>query len=550
MNSDSAKEKIREQVPIIDVISRYVELLPAGSRLKGLSPFTGEKTPSFYVDPEKNLFYCFSSQQGGDIFSFIQIVEGFSFPESIRFLAKEYAIDISDTSTIHRSETNTLYEICEDAITFFRKNMTNEITTYMKQRDVKQESLDLWEIGYAPSGWSALTTYLQKKGYQSDVLKRSGLVGIKGEKIYDRFRDRIMFPLKTQKKCVGFTGRASSTNEESGKYINVPETEIYKKKSYCYGLDQASQSIRKNNFVILVEGQMDVILMHQYGFTTTVASSGTAVTQEHIRAIARYTKNIVLAFDGDTAGVAAAIRATEQAFAVGMEVRVALCPDGKDPADIVSENKDIMRQIIANAKPAVECFIDCISKDNPREEIYKTLFPLISSITDSIQKDIEINRIAKKFEISPESIRLAYEKSTNPTKKLLKKIQNDIPTKRIMNKHCHTALNAYTYLKNHNEDTSKHEENIKEVQEIPTMSQYVYTGDLQFEEMFKNEKERVNAVKDCLRDSLKEFLKVFCNACITALAKKLDDPHLSKEQREEYSKKHKHYLAKLQSVVQ
>ena len=557
MDFQSAKEHIKDQIPLAEVVARYTKLQPAGAKLKGLSPFTKEKTPSFFVDPDRNLFYCFSSQRGGDIFSFIQAMEGLSFSEALQFIAKEYAIDVSGYGARQRDASAALHQIGEDAIVLYRHHMTEEILGYLKGRGITQESVNQWEIGYAPAGWDTAKTYLMKKGHSPDLLKQSGLVGVSNGRIYDRFRDRIMFPLRMRGKCIGFAGRLSPTNAtEQGKYINVPETLLYKKRRYCYGMDRAAPAMRKNNFVILTEGYLDVILMHHIGFAATVASSGTAVTKEHMRAVSRYTRNVVLAFDGDIAGVAAARRAAEQAFSIGLEVNIALCPEGKDPADIAANNPEQMKSIIADARPAIRCFIELSNSHTPRAEIYETLFPLISAMQDPIQKDLELKRIADTFGISKESIRQAYteyaaQKERVPTP-VYYSASNVSPPSVPYEKKCFArAMNAHTYLSQSGVDTSQYTKDIEELCETEHQTGYVYTGDLQFDEMFSDQgpAQRAESVRQLLEDSLREFFKLFCNRKITELAKNQDNPEVSEEKRRNYEREQQRYLHRLQSLM-
>jgi len=357
--SDQVQE-IKEKLNIVDVISGYLRLQKAGVNFKALCPFHNEKTPSFMVSPSRQSWHCFGScGEGGDIFTFIEKIEGVEFPEALKILAEKAGIILKYDNPKLRSEKDKAYEICEKATQFFTASLNNAnvILDYLHQRGLQDGTIDEWRLGYAPDSWGSLLSFLDKYGYRELEIEKAGLI-LRGVKYHDRFRNRLMFPIfDTNGRVVAFSGRimndivpSKTEKADSGKYINSPETILYNKSRILYGLDRAKTEIRKADKVILVEGQMDVILPWQDGIRNIVATSGTALTEDHLLVLKRLTSNLTLAFDMDEAGARATERGDLAAVQSGFNISVVSLLSGKDPADFVKENPGEFSKIVNTAE--------------------------------------------------------------------------------------------------------------------------------------------------------------------------------------------------------
>ncbi len=352
-------QEIKERLNTVDVISGYLRLQKAGVNFKALCPFHNEKTPSFMVSPSRQSWHCFGCGEGGDIFTFIEKIEGVEFPEALKILAEKAGIILKYDNPKLRSEKDKAYEICEKATQFFTAslNKAKVILDYLHQRGLKDETIDEWRLGYAPDSWGSLLSFLNKYGYREPEIEKAGLI-LLGAKYHDRFRNRLMFPIfDTNGRAVAFSGRimndvmpSKTEKADSGKYINSPETILYNKSRILYGLDRAKTNIRKADKVILVEGQLDVILPWQDGVRNVVATSGTALTEDHLLVLKRLTNNLALAFDMDEAGVRATERGDLAAVQNGFNVSVVSLLSGKDPADFVKENPGEFSKIVNTAE--------------------------------------------------------------------------------------------------------------------------------------------------------------------------------------------------------
>ena len=366
---------IKDKVDVGDLVGEYVQLKPAGVNLKGLCPFHGEKTPSFMVNRERQNWHCFGCNKGGDIFSFIQEIEGMDFVEALKLLAARVGVELRlRASEKNSSEKARIKEINSVASNFFHNVLTKmeasaSAREYLEKRGLKERTIIEWQIGFIPDQWDLLTKYLLKKGYSIDdlvtsglTIKRDGADSQSGRGFYDRFRGRIMFPIwDVHDNVVGFTGRVFVETEKSGgKYVNTPQTLVYDKSRIIFGLNKAKQSIRKKDYIVMAEGQMDVISAHQEGMENVVASSGTALTENHIALLKRYSTNLRVAFDGDSAGQQATKRGIDMARAQGFHVRIITIPEGKgkDPDDCIRENPDIWVECVENAKDIMEWYVD------------------------------------------------------------------------------------------------------------------------------------------------------------------------------------------------
>ena len=412
----SPTEQIKERLNIVDVVGQYVKLTKAGKNFKGISPFTSEKTPSFFVSPDRGLYHCFSSGKGGDIFTFIQEVEGTDFQGALKMLAEQAGVTIKYESKEHRDERDRLYQLIEDAKQFYVSRLKSDesVQKYLSDRGMDQKSIQSWEIGYAPASWDEVLKFLEKKGYRGKEMHKVGLVKAreKGDGFYDVFRNRIMFPINDSAgRTVAFSGRIfperQEKDREDAKYLNTPETDMFVKSRILFGYDRAKQSIRKNKFAILVEGQMDVIMSHQAGFPNTLAASGTAFTPEHIDLLKRLSSNLVMAFDADRAGIDSAIRASSLALAAGLDSKVARMPDGEDPATMVERDPEEWRSSVREAKHVVEFYLDILEEgesDARKRQLLArdVVLPLLAQIDNKMDQAHFISLVSSRLQM-PES---------------------------------------------------------------------------------------------------------------------------------------------------
>jgi DNA primase len=438
----SPVEEIKNRLDIVDVISGYIKLQKAGRNFRARCPFHSEKTPSFMVSPERQIWHCFGCGKGGDIFGFVKEIEGTEFVDALRTLAQRAGVILKKQDPKTQTERQRLYKICELAARFFQKQLEassvgKKIEKYLAERGINKNSMRDWRLGYAPDSWETLSQFLKSRGYTDGEIIKSG-VAVEKEKsqspnsniqYYDRFRGRIMFPIfDLNGQVVGFAGRvAPGGDEKSAKYVNTPQTLIYDKGRLLYGLDKAKIEIKRKNFCVLVEGNTDVIMSHQAGVFNVVASSGTALTEEHLKIIKRYTDNLVLAFDTDLAGINATKRTANLALSQGFNAKIIVTPSGKrikDPADLIRENPRAWEKIISSAQGIIEfCLSDALARHdiktaNGKKEAAKELLPLFKKIADPIEKAHWIGELAKKLRVAEKLLSEALNKISSPREAL------------------------------------------------------------------------------------------------------------------------------------
>ncbi len=413
-------QQIKERLNIKDIIGEYVKLTKAGKNYKGLSPFANEKTPSFFVSPDKGMYYDFSSGQGGDIFSFVQKMEGVDFKGALKMLADRAGIELKRENKQVRDARDKAYKILEEATTFFETKLSEnkEALKYLENRGVKKSTIKNFRLGFAPNSWQELGDHLRKLGYLDREIEYVGLIkrGDKG-RYYDRFRSRIMFPISDSVgRVVAFSGRIfgePANDDKNAKYINSPETKLFDKSHILYGYDKAKQYIRKYDFSILVEGQMDIVMSHQAGYGNTVAVSGTGLTEQHISLLKRLSKKLVMAFDADNAGITSTGRASVLALKNGMDVKVAEIPNGKDPADSILEDSKKWKEIVRDSKHVVDFYMDVMlkkSKDKNWDErqfvlqVRDNVLPYVAKITSGTDQAHFVRSIANILSINEEAI--------------------------------------------------------------------------------------------------------------------------------------------------
>ena len=445
-------DKVYDAIRVEEVIGDFIQLKRSGAGYKGLSPFTNERTPSFSVSPSKQIWKDFSSGKGGNAIAFLMEHEHFTYIEAIRYLAKKYNIDLEETQQNEQekekaNEREGLYLVSEFARDYFQQVLSNTEEgkalglTYFKERGFTDETIKTFQLGYSLDSWSALTDEALAKGMNSAYLEKTGLTIVteKGRRI-DRFKGRVMFPILSMSgRVLGFGGRIlSKEKQKEAKYLNSPESDIYHKSHILYGIFQAKPFIAKEDNCYLVEGYTDVIQLHQRGIKNVVASSGTALTQEQIRLIRRLTPNVTILYDGDSAGLRAAIRGVDMILAEGMNVRICTFPDGEDPDSFAKANS--LEEIQAYFDEHTQDFIRFKAsllmketKDDPlrRADTIRDMIESISKISDPIKREIYVRECAKIMEISEEvlfaSLAQMNQQQVLKAQQELKKAQKETP---------------------------------------------------------------------------------------------------------------------------
>jgi len=417
--SKNTIDKVYDQMRVEEVIGDFVQLKRAGSNYKGLSPFSNERTPSFMVSPVKQIWKDFSSGKGGNAIAFLMEHEHFTYPEAIRYLAKKYHIDIEETqqSTEEKAqadERESLYIVSEYAQQYFQDTLFNTEAgkaigmTYFKERGFTEETIQKFRLGFSPDEWTAFTDNALAKGYQLEFLEKTGLTIVNGDRKFDRFKGRVMFPIHSMSgRVLGFGGRILTNDKKQAKYLNSPESEIYHKSKVLYGIFFAKQAIAKADNCYLVEGYTDVIQMHQKGIENVVASSGTALTQDQIRLIHRLTPNITVLYDGDAAGLRASIRGVDLILEQGMNVKVCTFPEGEDPDSFARKTayEDLVLYLENNATDFIRFKASLLMKEAQNDPIKKAetirdMVESISKIPDLIKREVYVRECATIMDIS------------------------------------------------------------------------------------------------------------------------------------------------------
>lgn len=405
---------------IEDVIGEFVSLKKRGANHIGCCPFHNEKTPSFYVSPSKGIFKCFGCGKSGNAVGFLMEHEHYSYPEALRYLARKYNIQIEEEEMTEeqkerQNERDGLFHVSEFAQKYFADLLYNDELgraiglSYFHQRGMSDEIIKTFGLGYCKDEWSDFTDHARRNGYSDQVLEKTGLTIFKEEgKCYDRFRGRVMFPIfSISGRVMGFSGRVLSKEKQAAKYVNSPDSEIYNKSQILYGLFQAKNAISKANKCYLVEGNVDVVSMHQSGVCNTVASCGTSLTNEQIRLIKRYTPNVTVLYDGDSAGIKAALRAVNLLFEEGMHVRVVLFPDGEDPDSYAQKygSTQLQEYLATHEENFVKfksrVLLDDVQNDPIRKtEVLKEIVQTIALVPDMLERQEYINETAFKLHMS------------------------------------------------------------------------------------------------------------------------------------------------------
>ncbi|MDG1263660.1 MAG: DNA primase [Flavobacteriaceae bacterium] len=419
MISKTTIDQVYETSRVEEVIGDFVGLKKSGSNFKGLSPFTQERSPSFMVSPVKQIWKDFSSGKGGNVVAFLMEHEHFSYPEAIRYLAKKYNIDIEETERTDAekeklNERESMFLITEHANDYFKETLWKASEgkaiglTYFKERGFTDQTIKKFDLGYSPQEKDAFSKTALKNGFQLEYIEKTGLTIVNENYQIDRFRGRVMFPIKSLSgRVVGFGGRILGENKKTAKYLNSPESEIYHKSKVLYGIHEAKQSIAKEDLCYLVEGYTDVIQMFQSGVTNVVSSSGTALTEPQVRLIQRLTQNIVVLFDGDAAGLRAALRGIDIILTQGMNVKVCTFPKGEDPDSFAKKTsqEDMLSLLKENAKDFIQFKASLLLDEAAGDPVKKAatirdIVESISKIPDPIQQEVYIQSCALQMEIS------------------------------------------------------------------------------------------------------------------------------------------------------
>ncbi len=404
-------QEIKNRLSISDVVSKYVTLKPVGRNMKGLCPFHDDHNPSLLVSNEKGLAWCFSCQSGGDVFGFLQKVENVDFPEALKILAEMAGVELKShnfkDTNLKKEKKIRFSELLEESKKYFEETLkkTKKIQDIVKQRCLSRETLETFGIGYAFDDFHALEKHLSSKGFSRKEMLEAGMVGSKdkkGEKVYDRFRGRIMFPIYDVHKTLrGFGGRIAEKGDP--KYLNSPETVMYHKSQILYGLSIAKQAIQKEDFCLVVEGYFDVLQCCNAGYKNTVAVSGTALSIEHVSLLKRFSSNIVFAFDADGAGKDATKRAIEIAIAEGMTVSVILLPEGQDPDEVIRNSPSDFAKALSDRKQVMDFLIEESLENRNTEDvsdqrnILKNVFPFIHLFPGELEKNHYIKFLSEKL---------------------------------------------------------------------------------------------------------------------------------------------------------
>lgn len=427
MISKQTIDKIFSTIRVEEIVGEYVQLKRAGSNYKGLSPFHEEKSPSFVVSPSKQIWKDFSTGKGGTAISFLMEIENFTYPEALRHAAKKYGIEIeedlreiSEEAKNAQTEKDLLYKIHEVANTYFQEILWDDQEgrniglSYFKERELKDDIIKKFQLGYSPEKKNAFTAYALDKGYTKEILEKSGL-SIFPENTpagVDRFRERVIFPIHSfSGRVLGFGARILKNNVKTAKYLNSPETEIYHKSNVLYGLNQSKLAISRKNACLLVEGYMDVISLHMSGIENVVASSGTSLTTEQIKLIKRLTENVTILFDGDNAGIKASFRSIDMLLTEGMNIRVLLFPDGDDPDSFARKHpQEYVEKYIENeAMDFIDFKAEILLKDIGNDPIKKAeairdIVKSVSFVQNALKREVYLKEVSNKFGLSEQSL--------------------------------------------------------------------------------------------------------------------------------------------------
>jgi len=424
MSQRDLLEKVKDRLDIVEVLSDYIEIKKAGANYKALCPFHSEKTPSFIVSPDKQVFHCFGCAVGGDVVAFVMKYESMSFPEALKFLAKKAGLRPEEYESGdfkgQTEEKTRLKALLKDAADFYMESLGagKEAKEYLLKRGINGESLKKFSLGYAPKGWHALRDHLKEKKYSEELILKSGVAQQGPKGIYDMLRDRVIFPIEdVQGAVIAFGGRVM--DDSLPKYLNSPDTMLFKKGETLYGLSQAKEGIRKKGYAVLSEGYLDVIVSHQHGFENVMAPLGTALTPGHLRKLSRFTKKLVLVFDGDPAGVAAAKRALGVGLEQSFNLKVAVLPQGEDPDSLLKAKGALeFKKLLGRAWSPMEFILR--GTKGPRVDTIREAIGVIGRAPEPIMREELIRELSETARMREEAIRKELKGEKGPSPKRAK----------------------------------------------------------------------------------------------------------------------------------
>lgn len=430
-----ATSEIKDRLSVDEVVSEYVQLKPAGSNYKGLCPFHHEKTPSFMVSPEKGIYHCFGCGEGGDIFSFVEKLEGLTFREALEKLAQKAGVDLPEQqgdSQATRGHKERLFNALKTAAQYYHIQLgrSEVVKDYLlKQRQFTSETIKQFQLGYAPSEGQRLVQFLRKQGFNDRELLDSGLARKRGNELQDLFRNRVMVPfIDSQGRVIGFTGRI--LGDGMPKYLNTPQTKLFDKSRFVFGLYQARESIRSAKEVIVVEGNLDVISSAQAGIGQVVAVSGTAVTLPQLKQLARLTQHVTFAFDADSAGVKASVRAIPLAQEAGVNLSVVTLPEGQDPDDVIKENVEVWRRLLKDKHYVIDWLVERYKQEydlatvEGKREFTNQMSDSLRRLKDPVEQEHYVQQLADLVGVAPATIMKKLSSEPAALKSPIKKAKN------------------------------------------------------------------------------------------------------------------------------
>lgn len=535
----NSTDTIKDRLSIVDVVGSYIALIPRGNSFVARCPFHNEKTPSFYVTPDRGTYHCFGCGKGGDIFSFVEDFEGLDFKDALHTLAVRAGVEIvpyqgsKENSKEVKDHKERLYKIIEDSVLIYKNDLASlektEAKKYLIERGLDNETIKAFTIGYARNEWRYLTTLLKQKGYSDEELVSAGLSVATTKGLYDKFRGRIMFPIaSSQGRFVGFSGRVLpqyamyENGNEAPKYMNSPETDLYHKSSILYGYDIARDAIRKNGRVVVVEGMMDVLMSHQAGVYETIAVSGTALTTEHAKILRRLAEKVYLSFDSDAAGINAMFRILPILIELDIDVYVIKIPEGKkDPADIVLESEALWVDCVNTALSLVDFLIDYAKTQNSNLKDLRNfadthIVPIIAKMTKVMNRAHAVNMLSRAIEIPEETLYMAIlekDQNKNYSKKYIEELENKGRIKSPLASEIFVGLSKLKVV----QDSAEHQKNIKNYfeefigEDMQTLLQGIETDGHTFETYaqkgFDESEDKVNYIKEMTLGFIKKHLE-------------------------------------------
>lgn len=562
-------EQIKERLGIVEVVSQYLKLEKSGSNFKALCPFHNEKTPSLFISPSRNTYYCFGCGAKGDIFTFVQEYEGVDFKEALKMLADKAGVEIVHESSEKREVREKQFELLEEANQFFEKNLkeNKDAQEYLKDRGVDEKSIEKFRIGYVHDEWHSLYDFLNERGYSDQDMSEVGLIKRGDKGYYDTFRSRITFPISDSTgRVIAFTGRIFPNDDKIAKYLNSPETKLFSKSHILYGFHIAKLSIRKANFSIVVEGQMDVVMSHQAGYPNTVALSGTALTEHQVKRLKQLSNNIVFAFDSDKAGINSSGRSAEMALSAGMDVKVAKLPQGKDPADMVVEDPELLKDAVRNSVHIVDFYLNHLQetvedKRKLNKQVEEIVLPFVARIPSSIDQQHFIGEVARRLGLPEDAIREEVAKvaidvlevTQEPVRKEIKTIEpEELGRKEVIINKLFGILFSQKESKDPTIDLDDLERSLKDVIGEDTFSAYEAKPELFEQETFflvevgyQNEKQMKEDTQDLLQELVKEYTQEQYNNAMQQL--KLAESKGDQEEIEKYLRLCKELSEKIES---